>query len=133
MLATRRTIRLGAAALAAAMAGIYYLIGLNVLHVVEGTQDDPQAMLAFGVPAGTMFLFGAVLLATQDRRALWIIGAVLQVLVFAMYIQVAPTRTPSYETWGIALRVIEIPLAAALAWLAFTGQGPLLSLGRARR
>ena len=130
---TRRTIRLGAAVLAAAMAGIYYLIGVGVLHVVEGAQDDPQAMLAFGVPAGTMFLLGAVLLATQDRRVLWVVGAVLQVLVFAMYIQVAPTRTPSYETWGIALRVIEIPLAAALAWLALTGTGPMLSLRGARR
>ncbi len=128
MRATRHRVRMGAAAIAAVMAAIYYLIGLNVLHVVEGAQDDPAAMLAFGVPAGTLFLLGALLLATQDRRILWIVGAVLQVLVFAMYISVAPSRTPSYETWGITLRIIEIPLAAALAWLALTGTGPVLSL-----
>jgi len=133
MHATRHTIRLGAAALAAVMAAVYYLIGLNVLHVVEGAQDDPQAMLAFGVPAGTMFLIGAVLLTTQDRRILWIVGACLQVLVFAMYISVAPTRTPAYEIWGITLRAIEIPLAIALAWLALTGREPVLSLRGERR
>lgn len=128
---SRHTIRLGAAALAAAMAAIYYLIGLGVLHVVEGSQDDPQAMMAFGLPAGTMFLVGAVLLVLQDRRVLWIVGAILQVLVFAMYISVAPTRTPSYEVWGITLRIIEIPLAIALAWLALNRTtGPAREPGR---
>jgi hypothetical protein len=117
---TRRNVRYAAAALAATMAGIYYLIGLGVLDV--GGSTDPEAatgMFAFGAMAGTGFLVGAILLAFFDRRILWILGAVLQVLVFAMYIAVSSTREPPFELWGIALRLLQIPLFAALVYLAW--------------
>jgi len=113
----RRTIRYVAAGLAAAMAVIYFLIGLGVLKVVDGQAGDPS-MLTFGASAGAMFGLGAILLAELDRRWLWIAGAVLQVLVFAAYIGVAADRSPAFETWGIVLRIIQVPLFAALVWLA---------------
>lgn len=117
---SRHTIRLVGAVAAAAMAGLYYLIGLGVLTVVEpGTSvGDTPDMLVFGGGAGTMFLVGAILLATTDRRVLWIAGAILQVLVFAMYLSVSPTRTPTFEVWGITLRMIQVPLFTVLAYLA---------------
>jgi len=113
----RRTIRSVAAGLAATMAVIYFLIGLGVLTVVDGQTGDPS-MLTFGASAGAMFALGAILLAELDRRWLWIAGAVLQVLVFAAYIGVAADRSPAFETWGIVLRIIQVPLFAALVWLA---------------
>jgi hypothetical protein len=113
----RREVRLGAAALAAAMAVIYFLIGLGFLRVVDVVEDD-TSMLFFGLPAGAVFLVGAVLLVTQDRRVLWVAGVALQVFVIWGYFAVAPSRTPSYEVWGIMLRIIQVPLTLALVYLA---------------
>lgn len=113
----RREVRLGAAALATAMAVIYFLIGLGVLKVVDVVDGD-TSMLFFGLPAGVVFLVGAVLLVTQDRRVLWAVGLALQVFVVWGYIAVAPSRTPPYEVWGIMLRIIQVPLILALVYLA---------------
>ncbi len=117
MRVNRRGVRFGAAALAAAMAAIYFLIGVGVLTVVE-PRDDGSSMIYFGLPAGSAFLLGALLLLTQDRRRLWIAGLALQVFVVWGYFAVAPSRTPSYEVWGLTLRAIQVPLIAALAYLA---------------
>jgi hypothetical protein len=112
----RRTIRHVAAATAAVIALIYLLIGLGVLTVVTPVADDPS-MAFFGFSAGGAFLFGAVLLVALDRRMLWILGAILQLFVVWGYVSVAPDRTPSFEFWGIALRIIQVPLFAALVYL----------------
>jgi hypothetical protein len=53
----RRIIRYGAAVASAAIAAIYYLIGLGVLTVVTPAAHDPS-MLAFGLSAGSAFLLG---------------------------------------------------------------------------
>jgi hypothetical protein len=116
----RTTVRYAAAAIAATMAGIYYLIGLGVLHVGQST--DPSTgtdMFAFGALAGSGFLLGAILLVFFDVRILWVLGAVLQVLVFAMYVSVSSVREPPFELWGIALRLLQVPLFVALAYLAW--------------
>ena len=118
----RRTVRYVGAAAAIAMAAIYGLIGIGVLQVVDPaatTAGDAPDMLVFGGGAGAMFLVGAVLLATTDRRILWVGGAILQVLVAAMYVSVSQTRTPPFELWGITLRLIQVPLFAALVYLAW--------------
>jgi hypothetical protein len=117
---TRTSVRYAAAALAATMAGIYYLIALGVLEVVDTSAAGAGTdMFAFGMMAGSGFLLGAILLAFFDRRILWILGAVLQVLVFSMYLAVSSTREPAFELWGIALRVLQVPLFAALVYLAW--------------
>lgn len=113
----RRTIRLVAAAAAATMAIIYYLIGFGVLTVVRSVSGEMD-LLVFGLAAGSAFLVGAVLLLAFDRRILWILGALLQLFVVWGYLAVAPDRTPAYEAWGITLRLIQVPLFAALVYLA---------------
>jgi hypothetical protein len=113
----RRTVRRAAAALAGAMAAIYFLIGLGVLTVVEGQSTD-TSLLGFGAMAGSAFLLGAVLLLATDRRWLWILGALLQLFVVGGYVMVAADRTPAFEVWGITLRIIQVPLFAALVYLA---------------
>lgn len=116
----RRRMRMVGAACALAMAAIYVAIGLGL--VVPGTSLDRGAadMLEFGLGAASMFLLGAGLLLLTDRRWLWAVGALLQVAVIAMYIGVAPSRTPSFETWGLLLRALQIPLLVVLVWLAAT-------------
>jgi hypothetical protein len=114
----RRAIRLVAAGLAAAMATIYFLIGAGVLNVGSAEGTDTGFLVIFGASAGAAFLLGAVLLTTFDRRWLWIVGAVFQVFVIWAYIDVSSTRTPAFEPWGVTLRIIQLPLLAALLYLA---------------
>jgi hypothetical protein len=115
----RHTVRLVAAATAAAMATIYYLIGFEVLTVARRGSDD-VSILVFGLIAGSGFLLGAILLLAFDRRLLWILGALLQLFVVWGYIAVASERTPAFEVWGITLRIIQVPLFAALVYLALS-------------
>lgn len=132
----RRTIRYVAAAASATIAVVYYLIGLGVLTVVTGA-DPEMSMLVFGASAGSMFLLGAALLVAFDRPVLWYLGAILQVLVVWGYLAVAPDRTPAFEIWGISLRVLQVPLFAALIYLALRapesrGDRPQVRVERSR-
>jgi hypothetical protein len=113
----RRNIRYVAAALAAAIALIYFLIGVGVITVLTPVVGD-NSMVVFGASAGALFLLGAGLLFALDRQVLWIVGAALQLLVVWGYLAVAPDRTPAFEAWGISLRILQIPLFASLVYLA---------------
>lgn len=117
---SRRTIRYGAAAVAAIMAGIYFLIGLGVLNV-GGTDSDRAFLWVFGALAGGAFLLGAILLVAVDRRWVWIVGLIFQLFVYWAYVDVSKTRTPPFEMWGITLRIIQVPLLVALGYLALRG------------
>ncbi len=119
----RKLVRYAGAAMAAAMAVIYYLIGAGVLTVVTPTGEE-DGLLVFGILAGTAFAAGAALLLIFDARILWIAGALFQVLVVLMYIAVAPQRDPHFEVWGITLRLIQIPLIAGLLYLAIRAPHP---------
>jgi hypothetical protein len=111
----RRAIRYLAAAVSGMTAMIYFLIGFEVLPVVD--VSDGPSLLYFGIPAGLAFMLGAFLLLAYDRRALWMLGTAFQVFVILMYINVAPERTPPYEFWGILLRVAQLIILAALIYL----------------
>jgi hypothetical protein len=113
----RRRIRRFAAFVAALMALIYVLIGLGVLDIGASNQDA-QFLWVFGAAAGGAFLLGAILLLAFDRRWLWILGVVFQLIVYWAYVDVARNRTPPFEVWGVTLRLIQLPLLGALVYLA---------------
>jgi len=112
--ARRQIVRYLAAALAGATAVMYFLIGFCVVWVIQAACADQ----IFGTFAGIAYAFGTILLLTLDRRALWALGAVLQVFVIFVYFDLAPQRVPAYEVWGILIRVAQVMLLAALADLA---------------
>ena len=114
---SRATIRHAGAVVASVMAAIYFLIGAGVLQVVT-PNEDPGFLFVFGASAGGAFLLGALLLMRFDRRWLWMLGAAFQVFVYWGYFAVAPDRTPAFEPWGIALRIVQVPLLIALLYLA---------------
>lgn len=114
----RRLIRYGAALLAAGAAVVYLLIGVDVIKVVDTRSPDMVSLLPFGLLSGGAFLLGAILLFLFDRRILWIAGGLFQVFAIAMYVAVAPQRDPSYEPWGIGLKVVQAVLLLALVYLA---------------
>jgi hypothetical protein len=115
---SRQGVRYVGAAAAALMAGIYFLIGVGVLDVGGTTSGETPDQLGFGLSAGLAFLVTAALLLLTDRRWIWTVVAVFQVLVLVTYIGASAIRVPPFETWGITLRVIQLPLLLAVAWLA---------------
>ncbi len=129
----RRAIRYTAALLAAGAALVYVLIGFEVIRVVDTNPPDMPSMLGFGLASGGAFLLGAVLLLLFDRRVLWILGGLFQVMAIAMYFAVAPQRDPSFEPWGIGLKVIQAVLLVALAWLALRPSQPARRVAAIRR
>lgn len=115
---TRRHIRFIAAAASTTMAVIDFLIGLRVLDIGGSTTPDQVDIGLFGASAGSVFLVLALLLALTDRRWLWVPAVVFQVFVYAVYIGTSSVRVPPFETWGITLRIIQIPLLLGLVYLS---------------
>ena len=118
---TRRRIRYAAAVLAGLTVGLYVLIATSAVSVIDATavEDVRRDQLAFATPAAIAYALGCVLLLIPglDRRTLWALGGLLQVGVIFMYFSVAPDREPSFEPWGIAIRVVQLLLLAALVML----------------
>ena len=113
----RRTIRYLGAAASIVTAMLYFGIGIGVLVVVDEAATDAPGLFEFGASAGAAFVIGALLLLTVDRRVLWVLGALLQVGVIVMYFAVGPQRTPSFELWGLLIKVFQVVILGALAYL----------------
>ena len=109
----RQLIRYIAAAISAVIAIMYFLIGFRVVTVLDTPSDQ-----TFGIAAAGMYVLGTVLLLAFDRRILWIFGFALQVMVIYTYFNVASMRVPSYEVWGILIRVAQVLLIIPLLYLA---------------
>lgn len=114
---SRRLVRYLAAALSAACALVYFMIGFGIIEVVDAVPGDEPFLLFFGVSAGLAFWLGALLLVVVDRRWVWIAGAAVQVLGIVTYVQKAETRTPPFEVWGVLLKIAEALILGALAYL----------------
>ena len=121
----QKNIYFAGATLAALTAVMYFLIGLNLVTVVELAPGEASGQVFFGIPAALAYTLGAVLLIFFRRRLLWILGAVLQVLVIAIYFTVAPDRTPSFEVWGILIRIAQFLLLGVLVYLIFRPRGKM--------
>lgn len=112
----RLPIRRAAAGLAVVISLLYFLIGSRAITVIEDTADQT----AFGLIAGGAFLLGAVVILAFDRRFLWILGTLAQVFIVLVYFDLSDERVPSYEFWGISIRVLQVLLLGALLYLAGT-------------
>ncbi len=105
-----------AALMVVVSAVLYLLMGLDVLHY--GDVQELWGRDGRLIAAGAVFLLGTILLLTSSRRIVYILGAVLQVVCLVGYFLIAPDRTPSYEEWGIAIKVVQALALVALAYLA---------------
>lgn len=114
---SRVTVRYVAAAASATMAVIYFLIGLGVLGIGGAKTGESVDLGVFGGGAGTAFLVLSALLATTDRRWIWALAAIFQVFVYVVYVATSGVREPAFETWGITLRLVQLPLLLGLIYL----------------
>jgi hypothetical protein len=93
-----------------AIAALYALIFAGVLSVGRA---DAGELGILGV-AGVAHLVLAAALWAWPRRILFVGTALLQLLLAAMYVAIAPERDPSYEVWGLAIRSLSLVLVVLL-------------------
>ena len=112
----KRAARYFAALMVLVSGVLYLLLGLDVFHYgeVQGLWGRDGRLLA----AAAVFFLGTILLLVFDRRVVYILGALLQVVCLVGYFVIAPDREPSFERWGIAIKVVQALALVALAYLA---------------
>lgn len=110
----RPLIRRTAAGIALLIALLYFLIGFQLVAVLEDTTEQT----AFGLIAGGAFVIGAALILAFDRRWLWTMGALAQLFIIWTYFNLADQRVPDFEFWGVSIRVLQVVLTALLVYLA---------------
>jgi hypothetical protein len=118
---SRSHVRSVAAASAATMAAIYFLIGLGALDIGGGSTGEQVDLGIFGTSAGSAFLLIAALALATDRRWMWALAALFQVFVFVTYFGTSAIREPPFELWGLTLRLLQVPLFGALVYLSVKG------------
>ena len=131
----RRTIiRYLAAALCGIVAVLYLILLFLVADAESGASENTYgAYLLLAVP----YLIGAGLLVAVDRRALWIVGAAIQVVVIVLFVMFgAGVFGPGqgvfdYDAvsglhmglWAAVITGAQAVLLGLLSHLAFTPQG----------
>jgi peptidoglycan/LPS O-acetylase OafA/YrhL len=101
------------------MAVIYLLIGLGVFDIGASTSGETVDLAVFGFSAGIAYVVLALLLTFSDRRWIWVLAALLMLWVYVIYLSASGSREPPFELWGLTLRVIQLPLLAALIYLSW--------------
>jgi hypothetical protein len=107
-------IRYLAAGGAVLVAVLYLLIAIDVVTVVD---DQAAADATPLYVAAALFVLLAVGLVSTRRRAVYAVGAGLQLLVIVGYLVIAADRIPSFEAWGIAVKIIQVGLLTAFIYL----------------
>lgn len=118
VVSTRELIVWAAVALSGITSFLYLLIGVNAASLGGISREEQRS---FGLPASAVFAGGAVVAAVWDVRWIWIVGTVGLALIIGMYFSLASQRDPRYETWGILIRAVQVPLLVVLLYLAVTG------------
>lgn len=127
----RRSARHLAAALCCGAGLLYLALSFLVADAEAGAAETTYgAYLLLSVP----YLAGAGLLVTVDRRALWVAGAAVQVVVIVLFVMFGaglfgPGRGVfdyaaldglHIEAWATAITGAEVVLLGLLAYLAVT-------------
>ena len=130
-IATARRVRYAAAVTSALVTILYLLTGLGTVAV---TADQPAGVVPPLLIAAALFAVLTVVLLRASKRWTWLAGAALQVFVVVMYVVIAADRTPAFEAWGITVKVLQVGLLGAFAWLALQRPSePEATPGRNRR
>jgi hypothetical protein len=116
---TRRRLARALASLTALAAGVLYaLMAAGTIQVTDPAAQTEAAPAFIPIAAAAAFVLGAILIDRFDRRIVQILGAGVQVITLIGYFAVASGRTPSYEVWGIVIKILQVVTLAALAYLA---------------
>lgn len=113
---TKTVIRYFAAAVSAVVAVVYFFIAIGVIKVVYAAPESSDWFIPGSAAAA--FAVVAALLIARRSRFIAALGVFISVFAIAGYFTVSPQRTPSYETWGILIKLAQGILVITLGYLA---------------
>jgi len=109
-----------ATGIAGGIALLYALLYAGVLEIPGASAEELGTL---GV-AAVVFAVLAALLWWRRSRLLWAGTVAIQVVMGWMYLAIASERDPSFEVWGISIRVLSLGLVVALVALLVTDRRP---------
>ena len=130
----RTTVRHLTGILSAVVAALY----LALLFLVHDAESQPDAVVTDTTYGAYLFLaipylIGAVLAAVTDRRTLWVLGALLQVVVVVLFVVFAVGGSEHdalfeyealsdlrMEVWATVITGAQVALFGLLSYLAMT-------------
>lgn len=124
----RTSVRRVTAVLSTVIGGLY-LVLLFLVHDAESRPDAVVTDTTYGayLLLAVPYLVGAVLAAVTDRRMLWVVGAVVQVLVLVLFVifgvavfDYEALGTLRMELWAAAITGAQVFLLGLLSYLAVT-------------
>lgn len=125
---TRTSVRYLTAILSTVVGALYVVL----LFLVFDAESQPDAIVTDTTYGAYLFLavpylVGAVLAAVTDRLALWILGAVVQVLVIVLFVlfgvgvfEYEALSDLRMELWAAVITVAQVVLLGLLSYLAIT-------------
>jgi hypothetical protein len=122
MVARFGTLAVATAALAAAAAGIYLLIGLEVLYIGEPVDGATNDILGFGLASGAAYLAVAAIALFVRRRWALIGAAAFVAMTIVVYVAAAGVRDPSFEIWGLLTKALQVVILGGLVGLVLRGR-----------
>jgi phosphatidylserine synthase len=105
-----------AVAASSATTVLYALVGFEVVKVKGVAEVEPGPAVPL-VMAAVVFAVLTTVLSLRPSRPVFFTGILLSIIVIAGYVAVAPSRTPSFEPWGLAIKAVQVVLLAALVLL----------------
>ena len=90
--------------------------GLTALLYVLSCTAGP-IKLGFGLAMGAVFVIAAISLFSSGQRLVWNLVALIDVGAIIGYFIVAPSRDPHFETWGIAIKLVQAVLLVVLGYV----------------
>ena len=124
-----RLARYVAIAASAVAAGLYVLIGFQVVSIGQAASGGTPDLLGFGLAAGAFFAGLALLLVFAQGRLVWVPVAIADVVVVLAYFAMAGLRDPQFEAWGLGVKAAQLVMVAALAYLIYLGSAPARTRG----
>jgi phosphatidylserine synthase len=95
---------------------LYAVVGLEIVEVDGVAEVEPGPAVPL-VIAAAAFAVLTTWLAIRPGVPAFVVGLALTLAVIVGYLVVAPSRSPSYEPWGLAIKAVEAILVVALVVL----------------
>jgi hypothetical protein len=92
---------------AAGLTALLYVLSCTVGPIKPG----------FGLAMGAVFAVAAISLFSSGQRLVWNLVALIDAGAIIGYFIVAPGRDPHFETWGIAIKVVQAALLVVLGYV----------------
>lgn len=119
---TELTVRRAGAVAALVAALLYLAIGLGVVTISTDVSANSD-IFGFGALMAAVYVGLALLLLRSGGRVTLLVVAIVQAVTLVGYVAVASIRTPPFEAVGLTIKLLQLVILLAVAYVALRGPG----------